>query len=667
MSAPTTADETTDASGSTAFPHAFTPLQIGTMSLRNRFMTPPHASAIGNIYGADEDAARNIAYFEERCKAGISWIGALSTWVRNTFPPGFEPTGVGAPTLGFFRLPFFVERIQQFSDMAHSYGTTTTVQMVHQGGMPHGPSAVTSAPVINLMPHVMNQDDIDFFVREYGESAALAQRGRADGVEVHINHDDLHEWFLSPLTNHRTDRYGGSLEGRCQYTVEVLRSIREHVGDNFTVGVRLNLREEDPNGYDNGGAIAIAQYLESTGLIDFVHGVVGSPWGNPSYIQPTWFEPAQWADLAGNLKRAISLPVVYTGKVNSPEVAEEIIASGNADVVGIARALIADGEFVAKAREGRSAEIRPCLGCNECISRRYVENLGFACAANPVVTHEIDGPWPTVPTSKNVVVVGGGPAGIETAALLAEGGHSVRLWEAADELGGQLLWAVRAPKFESYREYLDWQIARLERVGVDVTLNKTVRSDDIRAAGADTVVIATGANTHRPAIEGVMADHVVDIREALDGSKAVGSKVAIVAQDDHLAPLAMADFLSERGHEVTIFYATNAPAQLLGRYIVGGILGRLDERGVEIRTMEQIVTINDDSVVARNVYSQKTRTVGPFDTVVLACGGISDSSLYDELKDELPDIHILGDAYAPRRLVFATRQAYALADAMVRN
>jgi len=667
MSAPTTSQEATGPSDSAAFPHAFAPLQIGTMSLKNRFMTPPHASAIGNIYGTDEEAARNIAYFEDRCKAGIAWIGALSTWVRNTIPPGFEPTGVGAPTLGFFRLPFFVERIQQFSDMAHRYGTTTTVQMVHQGGMPHGPSAVMSAPVINLMPHVMDQDDIDFFVREYGESAALAQEGRADGVEGHINHDDLHEWFLSPLTNHRTDRYGGSLEGRCQYTIEVLRSIREKVGDNFTVGVRLNLREEDPAGYDNDGAIAIAQYLESTGLIDYIHGVVGNPWGNPSYIQPTWFEPAQWADLAGNLKRAISLPVVYTGKVNSPEVAEEIIASGKADVVGIARALIADGEFVAKAREGRSAEIRPCLGCNECISRRYVENLGFACAANPVVTHEMDDPWPTAVDSKNVVVVGGGPAGMETAALLAEGGHCVRLWEAADELGGQLLWAVRAPKYESYREYLDWQIARLERAGVDVTLSTRVGAEEIRASGADTVVIATGANPHRPAIEGVDSEHVVDIREALDGSKAVGSRVAIIAQDDHLAPLSVADFLSEREHEVTVFYATNAPAQLLGRYIVGGILGRLDERGVEIRTMEQIVTINSDSVVARNVYSQKTRTVGPFDTVVLACGGVSESSLYDELKGSVEDLHILGDAYAPRRLVFATRQAYALADSLVRN
>ena len=651
----------------TAYPSVFTPLQVGTMQLKNRFMTPPHASAIGNIYGTEDEALRNIAYFEERCQAGIAWIGALSTWVQNTIPIGFEPTGVGAPTLGFFRLPFFVERIQQFTDMSHRYGTVATVQMVHQGGMPHGPSAIMSSPVINLMPHVVNQDDIDFFVREYGESAALAQVGRADGVEVHINHDDLHEWFLSPLTNHRTDKYGGSLEKRCQFTVEVLRSIREKVGSNFTVGVRLNLREEDPSGYDNSGAIAIAQYLESTGLIDYVHGVVGSPWGNPSYIQPSWFDPAQWQDLAGNLKRAISLPVVYTGRVTSPEVAEEIVQSGNADVVGIARALIADGQFIQKAREGRAQEIRPCIGCNECISRRYVENLGFACAVNPAAGHEIEGPWPDHARQRTVLVVGGGPAGMEFAARMREGGFAVQLWDAGNSLGGQLNWAVRAPKSGDYQRYLDWQRARLVDLGVQITVNQVATVENITREGADIVVIATGADPHRPSIPGAEQPHVVDIREVLDETVVPGHHVLVVAQDDHIAPLSVCDFLAERGHQVTLVYATNAPAQLLGRYIVGGILGRLDAQDVTIRTMEQVVGIEPRNVKVMNVYSHEIRDIGAVDTVVLACGGVSNADLYEELKNELPEVHVLGDAYAPRRLVFATRQAYALADELVRS
>ena len=292
-----------------ALPHLFAPITVGTMALRNRVMLPPHASAIGNIYGTDDEAARNIAYFEQRARAGVAWVGSLSTHVRNVLIPGFEPTGVGAATEGFFRLPYFVERVQQFSDAMHALGTAVTVQMVHQGGMPHGPSPLMSAPTINLMPHVMDDDDIASFVREYAESAELARRGRADGVELHLNHDDLHEWFLSPYTNRRTDRYGGSLANRARFAVEVLQAIRDQVGSSMTLGIRINIREEMPGGYDLEAGIELAQYFEATGLIDYVHGVVGSPWGNPSYIQPTYFAPAEFAELSGSLKRALSLPV----------------------------------------------------------------------------------------------------------------------------------------------------------------------------------------------------------------------------------------------------------------------------------------------------------------------------------------------------------------------
>ena len=311
----------TPEAGLAAYPHLFEPITVGTMRLRNRVMLPPHASAIGNIYGTDEDAERNIAYFEERVRdEGVAWVASLSTHLRNTVIPGFDPTGVGAATTGFFRLPFFVERVQAFSDALHGHGATVSVQMVHQGGMPHGASAVMSAPVINLMPHVMDQDDIDAFVREYAASARLSLEGRADGVEVHLNHDDIHEWFLSPFTNQRTDRYGGSLENRTRFAVETLQAIRDEVGSALTVGVRLNIREEVPGGYDVAGGVEIAQYLESTGLIDYVHGVVGSPWGNPSYIQPTYFDPAQWSALAGELTAALSIPVVHTGRINGPDV-----------------------------------------------------------------------------------------------------------------------------------------------------------------------------------------------------------------------------------------------------------------------------------------------------------------------------------------------------------
>ena len=658
----------TPEAGPAAYPHLFEPITVGTMRLRNRVMLPPHASAIGNIYGTDEDAERNIAYFEERVRdGGVAWVASLSTHLRNTVIPGFDPTGVGAATTGFFRLPFFVERVQAFSDALHGHGATVSVQMVHQGGMPHGASAVMSAPVINLMPHVMDQDDLDAFVAEYAASARLSLDGRADGVEVHLNHDDIHEWFLSPFTNQRTDRYGGSLENRCRFAVETLQAIRDEVGSAMTVGVRLNVREEVPGGYDAAGGVEIAQYLESTGLIDYVHGVVGSPWGNPSYIQPTYFDPAQWSALAGELTAALSIPVVHTGRINGPDIAERVLAAGHADIVGMARAHIAEGRLLQKAREGRVVEIRPCVGGNECISRRYVEGLGFACAVNPGTSHEVEGPWPAVSGGRSLLVVGGGPAGMELAALTRESGFDVTLWEAEDRLGGQLRYAAMAPRHEMYAAYLDWQERRLRDLGVAVKLGHRATADEVAALGADVVAVATGATPRVPQIPGADGPTVVDVRDVLAGRATVGSRVLVVAQDDHVAPLSVADLLSGQGHEVVLTYATAGPAPLLGRYIVGGILGRLDAQGVRMRFMEEVVAIRGSAVVVRNVYSLREETVDGFDSVVLACGSVSDSALYDELKPRLGSVHVLGDAYAPRRLVFATKQAYALAELLVRS
>lgn len=654
--------ETRDA----GFPHLFSPIRVGTMALRNRAMLPPHASAIGNIYGTDDDARRNIAYFESRCaNDGPAWVGSLSTHIGNTLIPGFEPTGVGAATTGFFRLPYFVERVQAFTDALHALDSTVTVQMVHQGGMPHGASAVMSAPTINLMPHVMDQADIDAFVREYAESARLSMEGRADGVELHLNHDDLHEWFLSPYTNRREDAYGGSLENRARFAVECMRAIRDVIGTSMTLGIRLNIREEMPEGYGVDGGVELAQYFESTGMIDYVHGVIGSPWGNPSYIQPTYFEPGEFGPLAGELKRAISLPVVHTGRITDPDVAERILATGDADIVGMARAHIADGDLMAKARAGRTAEIRPCVGGNECISRRYVEGLPFGCAVNPATSHEVDVPWPTAASERRLLVIGGGPAGMELAALARESGLTVDLWEADAELGGQLRYAVRAPRHDGYAKYLRWQQERLADLGVRVRLGTRATADDVRAEGADTVAIATGAGPRRPGIAGVDAPHVLDIRDVLAGRATPGARVLVVAQDDHVAPLSVADFLAERGHDVSVVYATQQPAPLIGRYMIGAILGRLDARDVRLTFNEQVVAIGEGTVDVRNVYSMRTRTVGDFDSVVLACGSVSESTLYDELRTELPDVHVLGDAYAPRRLVFATRQAYALAEQLV--
>lgn len=646
----------------TEYPNLFSPVRIGSMELRNRVMVPPHTALMGPLWGTHEQADQHVAYIRARAEAGVAWFDTITGHIDNLYVPGFDPVGVGARTKGYIRLPHFRDRIGQLTEAIHGAGSKLTIQLVSQGGLPNAPSSVLSTPMLNAVPHALTREEIAWYVKEFAWSAGEAQAAGADGVEFHLNHDDILEWFMSPLTNRRDDEYGGDFENRMRIVMEILRESREITGDNFTIGVRLNMFEEMPGGYDLAGGIEIAQYLEASGLIDFVSLVVGSNWGNPSYIQPHAYAPAEWADMSGEFARALTLPVAYSGRVTTPELAEAIIANGNAAVVGLARAVIADAEWVRKAKVGLVDQIRPCTGCNDCISASLVEKLNLSCSVNPHVGTEVKETWP-VParTSRNVLVIGGGPAGMEVAALAAERGHRVEIWEKSDHLGGQLRTAVNAPTYEGYADYLAWQQSRLDRVGVSVLEGHGATLDAVIKANADVIVIATGANPRYPDIAGVDRANVHDMREVLDGTVTPGKRVLVVAQDDHMPPLAVADFLASAGHEVTVVYATNGPAPLLSRYSIGGILARLDNAGVKLRFTEIVTAITDEGVQVRHAYSGRPELISDIDSVVLACGGVPEASLYEELKSQHPRVHLIGDAFAPRRLLFATKQAYALA------
>lgn len=648
----------------TPFEHLFTPVQVGRMELPNRITATPHASLIGSLWGPDEDEAdRNIAYWRTRARAGLGWVAGISAALENQLIPGFEPTGVGARANGVFRLPWFHDRMRRMSDTLHAEGTRVTAQIIMQGGMPHGPSPAVTAYVANQVSHGLDRGEIEWFVEEYARSAGRAQRAGLDGVELHANHDDLIEWFLSPVSNHREDEYGGDLTGRMRFLTRIVEAVRAEVGHQFTLGVRFNLFEALEGGYQVADTVRIARALEATGRVDYLSTAVGDNWGDPSYVQSQHYSQAHWAELAGRVKSAVDIPVVYTGRVSTPEAAEAVLANGYADVVGMARAFIADPEIVAKARAGRSDLVRPCVGDNECLHRYLVDGMKFACAVNPHAAREIDGPAPRTGRARRVLVVGGGPAGMELAGLLAERGHGVTLWERGDRLGGQLLVAGRAEENASYLDYARWQTERLARAGVAVELGREATPETVTGFGADVVAVATGATARRLPVPGADHPFVVEARDVLEGTARVGERAVVIAAEDHMQPLTVAAFLADRGHEVHLVHQTPGPAPLVGKYSIGTPLGRLSRAGAQFTAMSRLARIEPDALHLRNVYSDVEEYVTDFDSVVVAAGGTPDDALFHRLRSAgLEQVHVLGDAYAPRRITFATQQAYALAE-----
>jgi NADPH-dependent 2,4-dienoyl-CoA reductase/sulfur reductase-like enzyme len=518
---------------------------------------------------------------------------------------------------------------------------------------------------------VVDRDELAWLIDELAFSAKQVEEAGIDGVELHANNDDLLQWFLSPRTNVRTDGYGGNVANRARLLLEIIDGIRAVVGARFAVGVRLVVDEMIEGGYTNDEAIEIARLLDDHG-IDFLHGVVGNPWGTPTYITPPTFPPGAFAGLVGRVKAEVSVPVVYTGRVTSPAVAERILADGQADVIGVARALIADPEFVRKAREGRDDEIRPCIGCNECIARVLVDRIPFTCSVNPHAGREA---WLRPASNggapqRRLLVVGGGPAGMELAASAAEHGFAVTLWERDLELGGQLRAASRAPGLEDFARYVAHQSRRLGRLGVTVELGREATVDEVRAQRPDVVGVATGARPRRPMATGLDQPHVHELRDVLLGRAEVsGEQVVVVAEDDHVAPLAVAEVLALAGHRVHVVYPTNGPAPSLSRHTLGPALARLSAAGVTWTFMERVVAIDEGLVHTRNVYSGLPGATVPAEAVVLACGSEAEAELAEGLRAELgaggPAVHVLGDAYAPRRISFATRQATALVASLV--
>jgi 2,4-dienoyl-CoA reductase-like NADH-dependent reductase (Old Yellow Enzyme family)/thioredoxin reductase len=643
------------------YPHVFRPIRVGTLDLDHRLVVPPHGGGNGSLLGDAADFEQHAALWLAKVAGGMRWLGGGPNFVRNPLPPGFEPTGVGAHGLGFFRDPRYPARIGELADRVHAAGGLLSVQMVLQGGMPIAPSATLSSYADHRIPHALDIDEVRWLVREYGESAAIAIDAGVDAIEIHANHDDLVQWFLSPLTNRRDDEYGGTAQERRRFLREIVEAIRSHATRPITLGLRLCIDEMIEGGFGVEECAVTVAAFTADGTVDYFSLDVGSNWGDPSYIPNGWYEDHQWAPLCGRVKAATDRPVVYAGRVLDVAQADAVLAAGHADLVAMARATMADPEIVAKSRAGAEEQVRPCIGLNECIHRRLVEGLVYACGVSPRFAREAEPPPPPAAAARSVLVVGGGPAGTELAALCAERGHDVELWERQPHLGGALAVAALARANHRYQDWIDYQARRLAASGVRVVRSREATPDDVLAAAVDVVAVATGSSPRRPDVPGRDRPHVVTIAEALRGTAGLGANVVVVAEDDGPAPLSVADHLAGLGHHVTLVYQTAGLAPLVGKYSAGAMYARLIDGGVTLVPLARLTEVDERAVRLASTYGERRWSIEGVDNVVLACGSVPADGLFLALKHRHPYVHLLGDAYAPRRMVFATRQAWALA------
>ncbi|MDE0613890.1 MAG: NAD(P)-binding protein [bacterium] len=600
-----------------SYEHVLVPIEINGLEIKNRVARTAHGTNIGQGRVTDE----LIAYHEARAAGGcgLTILEAASV----------HPTDMGTLRLhdasvvdDYRRLmgrlaPYNMAVFQQLGHLGYE-GVTA------DGGPPWSASEV-AGPSIRRPAKSMAQDDIDELVDAFAQAAQWSIEGGLHGVEVHIAHGYLLQQFMSSATNQRTDRYGGSWENRIRLACEVVAAVRRTIGPGIPMGVRIGSEALGDGGVTEHDCAELVKVLAVDGLIDYVNLTYGSCL-RPHKIMGGMHEPPGYElEAAAPVVAAVDLPAIVTGRFRTLAEADELIADGVADMVGLTRAHIADPDLVAKSIEGREAEIRPCIAGNDgCVGGLNRGRL--SCAVNPAVGRELDySPLVLSPQPRRIVVVGGGPGGMEAARLAAEQGHSVVLFEARNRLGGAVRQAQELPTRTLLGDICDWQERELDRLGVDVQLNQTADGQSITSARPDLVVVATGAT----------GAEIPDISTMSKGATAV--------VDDRFGgyeALGLAEWLATQGLAVTLTTpGRRVAANALLDLVVQPALERLQTLEVDVQTKVDSPPLAD-----------LTLTV--------------DKHPHDPLSADLTaanlTVHVIGDAHTPGTVLTAIADAHRI-------
>jgi len=637
------------------YPLCEQPLEINGVTLRNRITRTAHGTGYG-VGGKVTE--RLIAYHEARARGGVGSVFTETCGIHTTCPGPLHA--------------FTDEAVAGFAQLAerlHREDTRVFAQLWHGGPQAQNPTGGASwapsaqgDPISGRLSIAMTKTMIDEIVAGFAAGARRMQQAGLDGVEIHGAHTYLVCSFLSPLTNRRTDEYGGSFENRLRFTQEILRAVRAECGPGFALGIRLSGSEATEGGLEPADTNAIRAALEEESLIDFVNVSVGG-YLNFAKMIGAMHEPHKYElPTSEPVTREANVPTIVTGRILTLAEAESVLASGVADLVSLVRALLADPELVSKSLAGRESEVRPCIGCNEaCVGRRFAIGAAVGetgCTVNPDAGWEFQArPLAEAAQSRTVLVAGAGPAGLEAARTAALRGHKVIVCDAADEPGGMPRLHRRAPFRYEIGNIGDWLWQELDRLGVERRLGTRVDAALAREVGADVVIVATGSlprrdgiqrmrQGHRP--EGLALDHVVTPLEVLNGEVGIPRRALIFDDLGNYQAIGSADILLEAGTEVVFATSHSALAPDLFRSFqrdaVADRLGSYPTFHLETRSSVERITAS--TVVLKNLDGGLEHEVEA-DLVVLVTGFDSQMSLADELGAAGFEVQLAGDAVAP--------------------
>lgn len=657
------------------YPHVFSPIKLGPVDIPNRFYSSPHICPLTTSTGAPSEDF--IHYYTERVRGGCGLaILSLAGHERSIF---VQPSPYPKENIPAFRA---------LADAVHEAGGKIFGQIWYWWGTP-GHWDPMSPPMPALTPSVvqyslqgrcdgtreMSKREIREMVEAFRVSAENLRLAGFDGVMVHAAHGAIAEQFLSPYFNRRTDEYGGSLENRMRFLVEVLEAARQGAGDELAVGLRFNCDELLSGGYDTREAYEVLRRLAKSGLIDYVDlDVAIEPDQFYLGMPPVFVEPHVYTPYVEAVRGAVGdIPVLSVlGRLTSVADGEAAIASGLCDMVGAARALIAEPHLVRNAYEGKEDRSRTCIACNWCMAALY--EGAQTCTINPSAWRERswgEDAFTLAPRRCRVVVVGSGPAGLEAARVAARRGHEVILFEARDRCGGALaLWAS-LPGRDFYAKSIDWWERELRRLGVDVRLNTPATASAILAENPDAVILATGArysesgcSNHRDApIPGHEQDFVYSPEAILLGEASPSGKIVVLDGEGIHTGVGVAEVLAGRGASVEFLTPHYSPVSLrvIATQDAAFIMRRLRAANVQISVSCYIKEIGDHRVVVSDLYSEKEWILEDVDGVVLSTGRVSVNTLEKELDGKVAQLFVVGDAAAARMWATASYEGHKFA------